>query len=168
MTRPEESRALLTVFTSDHDHTAYSYSPFCTKLHFRLRHGEIAYTDGQGSRGKAPKKKIPYVRFEDTGTLMGDTSLVIQKLVELGKLEDLNTGLSPDTRAADYALRAMIEDRLYYFLVSPESPLASGGPGNAVAARILNVCRQCACLTNKVIPNHSRRCTNDGSSIVQR
>jgi len=112
----------LTVYTFDSNHKEYSYSSFCTKLHFRLRYAGIAYADGEGTRNQAPKSKIPYVRFEETGEFMGDSGLVTQKLIDDGKLEDLNSGLLPEERAKDFCLRATIEDRMYYYTVRSFSP----------------------------------------------
>jgi hypothetical protein len=110
-------KPLLTVYTFDRDHKAYSFGAFVTKLHFRLRYGGIPYVDGEGTRNQAPKSKIPYVKFEETGELMGDSSFITRRLVDMGAIEDLNKDLSPEKKAEDFCLRSMIEDRMYYYLV---------------------------------------------------
>ncbi len=112
-----ETKPYLTVFSYDLVHDEYSFTYFTAKLRFRLRHGGVAYVDGAASRSQSPKSKVPYVRFEETGELMGDSSLITQRLVDDGKLEDLNAGLSPADRAKDFCLRSMVEDRMYYLLV---------------------------------------------------
>ncbi|KAK3341802.1 hypothetical protein B0T25DRAFT_416961, partial [Lasiosphaeria hispida] len=106
----------LIVYSLDQDRSTYSLSCFVTKLHFRLRYAGIPYENGLGTRGQAPKEKFPYVKFVDSGELLGDTALIVKRLVEQGRLEDLNAGLAPEERAVDYCLRAMLEDRLYYLV----------------------------------------------------
>ncbi len=125
-----EPKPFLTVFAYDTDHTVHSYTMFTAKLHFRLRHAGIPYANAEASRNQAPKSKVPYVRFEETKELMGDSSFITQKLVDMGKLEDLNKGLSPEERAKDFCLRSMIDDRVYFFLVcaSDASSLRSECP----------------------------------------
>jgi hypothetical protein len=114
MTKP-----YLTVYSYDHDHKAYSFTSFATKLHFRLRYASLPYDDGQGTRREAPKGKMPYVKFHETGSFMGDSALIIRKLIEMGKLDDFNANLSEEDKAKDYCLRSMIEEKLYFFLVRP-------------------------------------------------
>ncbi len=121
-TRLGQPKPYLTVLTLEASFKQYGFNAFSTKLYFRLRHAGIPYADGHGTRGQSPKKKVPYVRFEDTGELMGDTGLITQRLVKEGRLEDLNARLPPAERAADFCLRSMVEDRLYYFLVREKSP----------------------------------------------
>jgi hypothetical protein len=115
--KPPESKPHLILYSLDQEHTTYSMSIFVTKLHLRLRYAGIPYENATGSRDAAPKKKIPYVKFVETGELMGDSALIIERLIKEGKLEDLDKGLSPEQRAIDYCLRAMIEDRVYYLVV---------------------------------------------------
>ena len=112
-----EGKPILTVFSFDEDQRQYSFTSFVTKLHFRLRYAGIPYENAKGSRRQAPKDKIPYVRFNETGELMGDSALIAKKLIEMGQMKDLGADLSPETRAADFCLRSMIEDKLYYLLV---------------------------------------------------
>lgn len=124
MAKPDEAKPHLILYSLDRGHTTYSMSIFVTKLHLRLRHGGITYENALGSRDEAPKKKIPYVRFVETDEVMGDSALIVERLVTEGKLEDLDKELSPQQRAIDYCLRVMIEDRLYYLVVSYLSVIA--------------------------------------------
>jgi len=111
-------KPLLTVYSFDADEKRYSFSSFVTKLHFRLRHANVPYENGFGSKIQAPKGKIPYVRFCESGELMGDSGLIVARLVGMGVMEDLNGGLSAEERARDFCLRSMVEDRMYYLTVS--------------------------------------------------
>ncbi|KAH8883646.1 hypothetical protein GQ53DRAFT_663510 [Thozetella sp. PMI_491] len=113
----KEVKPLLTVYTIDKDPKKYSLVSFATKLHFRLRYAGIPYIDGVGSRGEAPKDKIPYVKFHSTNELLGDSALIIKRLIEMGKTEDLTAGLSPETRATDFSFRSMIDEKMYFLLL---------------------------------------------------
>jgi len=128
----EEGKPELIIYTLDRDHKTYSMSLFATKLHLRLRHGGIRYENAMGNRGDAPKKKFPYVRFVGDGDgdgvgdggFMGDSALIVERLVKRGRLEDLmmgsssGSGVSEEIRAMDLCLRVLVEDRLYYLIVS--------------------------------------------------
>ena len=110
----------------------YVWSPFVTKLEARLRFAGLSssYRTEAGSLSKAPKGKIPYVSIisskTDAGsgvsagppTVLADSTLIIQKLVEEGVVEDLNASLSPTEKAHDLALQALLEDKLYFYQVS--------------------------------------------------
>jgi hypothetical protein len=112
-----EEKPLLTVYTFDTDTTKYSFSPFATKLRFRLRHAGVPYDDRYGSMLEAPKKKIPYVKFHESGEFVGDSSLIIERMVKAGKMSEVNAKLSPEEKAKDMCIRSMIEDRMYFFIV---------------------------------------------------
>lgn len=107
----------LILYGFDPPRKKHSFSSFVTKLQFRLRHSGIPYVDGWGNRNEAPKTKVPYVKFLDSGEIMGDSSLIIRRLIDAGKLVDVNANLSPAERARDYCLRAMIEEKLMFFLI---------------------------------------------------
>ena len=117
-----QQKPYLTVLSLDRNHEEYGYTAFCTKLYFRLRHAGIPYDAAMGTRNQAPKSKMPYVRFEETGELMGDSSLITQRLIDDGKFADLNGSLAPEQRAADFCLRSMIDDRMYFYTVSGRWP----------------------------------------------
>lgn len=101
----------------------YVWSPFVNKLEARLRLAGMAYSLGVGSPKSAPRGKIPYVAFEARPTeLMGDTTLIIKKFVDDGFLSDLNAALTPVQRAQDLALRALLEDKVYFYQVRRRKP----------------------------------------------
>ncbi|KAK3329101.1 hypothetical protein B0H66DRAFT_540269 [Apodospora peruviana] len=113
----KEQSPFLTVYSFDRDEKKYSLTQFVTKLQFRLRYAGIPYVNGFGSRQQAPKAKMPYVRImegDSAGELAGDSALICERLVAMGKMEDVNKDLLPEERATDLCLRAMVEDRMYY------------------------------------------------------
>lgn len=102
---------------------AYVWSPFVTKVEARLRFAGLSYRTEAGSLSKAPKGKIPYLAISKSDsslppTLLADSTLIIEKLVEGGVFDDLNTQLSPTKKAYDLALRALLEEKLYFYGVS--------------------------------------------------
>lgn len=64
-------------------------------------------------------KKIPWVEFtipgQETETY-ADTSLITKALVEKNVLQDLNAYLSPKDKGQDLAIRAMLEDKLFFYV----------------------------------------------------
>lgn len=100
---------------------AYVWLPFVTKLEARLRFAGVSYRTEAGSLSKAPRGKIPYIEISKTDsgspTTLADTVLITEKLVEDGVLDDLNAKLSPAEKAHDLAIRALLEDKLYFYQV---------------------------------------------------
>jgi hypothetical protein len=103
---------------------AYSPSPFPTKLEFRLRYAHLPYQVEEGSITAAPKGKVPYVdlsALQNTDpslpTHFGDSTLILRRLMDMDQLEDLNATLSEEQRMADLGLRALLEDKLYFYNV---------------------------------------------------
>ena len=99
----------------------FTSSPFVTKLELRLRLDNVKHQIDVGASYKAPRSKIPYVRLAreaDEATVLGDSSLIISKLIDDGVLENLNNDLSPIQKVQDLSLRALVEERLYWFHVS--------------------------------------------------
>ncbi|OAL26441.1 hypothetical protein AYO20_10109 [Fonsecaea nubica] len=100
----------------------YSWSPFVTKVEFRFRHAGLAYDVEAGSAKVAPKGKIPYVDLgplQNDGhngpSLLGDSTLIIQRLLSMGCIPDLNGSLSEQLKLDDLGLRALLEDKLYFY-----------------------------------------------------
>ena len=91
------------------------WSPFVVKVEARLRFAGVPYTTEAGSRRSAPKSKIPYL--ERDGEIFSDSSLMATQLVERGLLPDINASLRPETKTHDLALRALLEDKLYFYHV---------------------------------------------------
>lgn len=120
------SQPQITVYRGWKDSGAYVWSPFVTKVEARLRLAGLSYHTEAGSLSKAPKGKIPYVTITEMGPgtnasansrTLADSALIIDKLVENGLLDNLNANLSTTERAHDLALRALLEDKLYFYHV---------------------------------------------------
>jgi hypothetical protein len=105
----------LIVYRGWPDSGEHVWSPFVIKLEARLRFAGVSYVAECGSVRTSPNGKIPYVECSK-GTL-SDSSLIIKQLVELGTLPDLNAKLSPVAKATDLALRALLENKLYFYHV---------------------------------------------------
>lgn len=116
-----KSQLNTTVYRGSQGSGAYVWSPFVTKLEARLRFAGLPYRTEAGSIPNAPRGKIPYVSVVKTDggspTILADSTLIIQKFVEDGALDDLNANFSPLERAHDLALRALLEEKLYFYQV---------------------------------------------------
>jgi Glutathione S-transferase N-terminal domain len=119
-----------TVYRASPGSGTHVWSPFVIKLETRLRLDGIKYATAAGSMSDAPRGKFPYVtilRGDDSGPVsLADSTLIIQRLAADGTLRDLNASLSPEDRARDLALRALFEDRLYFYSVRIPPSLAKG------------------------------------------
>ena len=134
----------ITLFRGWADSGNHVWSPFVIKLEARLRFAGVKYTTDSGSPLAAPKGKIPYIElrgqdissFVDSGgeikssewairtgddgshiASLGDSALIIKALTAPGLLPDINERLSPETKCHDMALRALLEDKLYFYHV---------------------------------------------------
>ncbi|KAL9599996.1 MAG: hypothetical protein Q9219_003465 [cf. Caloplaca sp. 3 TL-2023] len=109
----------LTVFRGFPSSAAYVWSPFSNKLEARLRFAGLSYKTDQGAPPKGPRGKIPYLAIkqkDDSSTeTLADTALISERLVTDGLAEDLNGKLSPAEKAQDLAIRALLEDKLYFY-----------------------------------------------------
>lgn len=106
----------LTIFRGIGSPGRFTWSPFVTKLEARLRFDNISYSVAGGTPLSAPRGKLPYVEL-GTQSPTGDTTLVIDKLIQDGIIGDLNAALSPVQRAHDVAIKALMEDKLYFYNV---------------------------------------------------
>ncbi|KAL5345328.1 hypothetical protein ACLOAV_009699 [Pseudogymnoascus australis] len=109
----------LTLFRDRNAPGAYTWSPFVIKLEARLRFSNLPYATKAGTLTDSPKGKLPYVRIEgDDGqsSLLSDTALITKTLIKSGTIADLNADLSPVQAATDLAIRALIEDKLYFLM----------------------------------------------------
>ncbi|KFY05432.1 hypothetical protein V491_09133, partial [Pseudogymnoascus sp. VKM F-3775] len=107
----------LTLFRDRDDPGEYTWSPFVVKLEARLRFSHLSYTTQAGTLAASPKGKLPYVRIEeDNGqsTVLSDTELITKSLIKSGSIKDLNANLTPAQAATDLAIRALLEDKLYF------------------------------------------------------
>ncbi len=120
----------ITLFRGWSDKGCYVWSPFVTKLELRLRFSNVSYQTAAGSVRAAPTGKIPYVevREKDQPSLptsaVGDSTLIAKYLTERGIIDDLNANLDASVKAQDLAMRALVEDRLYFFNVCITIPSA--------------------------------------------
>lgn len=113
------SLPIITVFRGFPEKGCYTWSPFVTKLEARLRFGSISYNVDAGSPLKAPRGKMPYVTVERDGQLqsIGDSTLIVNYLIESGYLDDVSSRLSPVEKAHDLSIKALLEDKLYFYQV---------------------------------------------------
>lgn len=102
----------------------YTWSPFVTKLEFRLRLAKIAYQNLEGSPTEGPAGKVPYVDISALSSkqteekeLVGDSTIIIQTLIDRGAMASLNRKLSADQKLADMAVKALFEEKLYFLQV---------------------------------------------------
>ncbi|KAH7152796.1 hypothetical protein EDB81DRAFT_789704 [Dactylonectria macrodidyma] len=105
----------LTVYRGSHKTGVLVWSPFVNKLEARLRFDGIPYKVGAGSPASAPRGKIPYMELGVSGEKLGDSALIINRLVGDGLATDLNAGIPAVRRAHDVAVRALLEDKLYFY-----------------------------------------------------
>lgn len=95
----------------------YVWSPFVTKLELRMRVAGLMYKADCGSVQSSPKGKIPYIAILETDS-MSDSALIISEMIQQNLVPDINGKLSTREQAFDLALRAMMEDKLYFYHVS--------------------------------------------------
>jgi hypothetical protein len=125
-----QTQPAITLYRGWIDSGKHVWSPFVVKLEARLRFGGISYTTDSGSPRHAPKGKIPYIEWRSkpaSGTdtseqehvvTISDSALIVNSLTEAGLLSNLNAKLSPENKVLDMGLRAMLEDKLYFYHVS--------------------------------------------------
>ncbi|KAF2704298.1 hypothetical protein K504DRAFT_390651 [Pleomassaria siparia CBS 279.74] len=118
----------ITLFRGWHAPGQYVWSPFVTKVEFRLRTSNTPYTCASGSPSAGPKGKIPYVEVVEieveTGTdananatkdTLADSSLILKTLASKGLIADVNATLGAKEKGVDLAIRALLEDKLYFY-----------------------------------------------------
>ncbi|KAL8915358.1 MAG: hypothetical protein Q9171_000228 [Xanthocarpia ochracea] len=109
----------ITIFRGFPATAAYVWSPFVTKLEARLRFAGLAYKTDQGAPPKGPRGKIPYIALSKDGQsapeMVSDTAMISEKIVHDGLAEDLNAKLTPVEKAQDAAIRALLEEKLYWY-----------------------------------------------------
>lgn len=143
----------ITLYRGWEDSGAYIWSPFVTKVELRLRLTGLSYCTKSGSVLKAPRGKIPYLAMSGMGvdsissSILSDSALIIEKMVENGLLEDINAKLSPTEKAHDLALRALLEDKLYFYHVCMHFHHISDGlfPNHAKSNALYSNLRRTSC-----------------------
>lgn len=104
----------LTIFRGAGTPGHFSWSPFAAKLEARLRFDSVPYKVLGGSPKTAPRGKIPWVQLS-SGEKLSDTTSIARRLVADDVLTDLNANLTPLQRAHDVAVRALLEDKAYFY-----------------------------------------------------
>jgi len=89
-------------------------SPFVVKVANYLRMIDIPFELLPGNTRTAPKGKLPYI--DDGGTVVSDSSFVIDYLRK--KYKDLDVGVSAHERALATAYKSMLEEHLYFVMVT--------------------------------------------------
>jgi hypothetical protein len=121
MSDMKEDQAKLIVYRGWLDRGKHVWSPFVIKLEARLRFAGVPYITEAGSTRTAPKGKIPYVECQGLGdspsTSLGDSTLIIKHLIEWNILPNINAKITSTARAQDLALRALLEEKLYFYHV---------------------------------------------------
>ena len=123
MSEIEKDQPKLIVYRGWLDPGKHVWSPFVVKLEARLRFAGVPYITDAGSTRKGPKGKIPYVECQglqpndSEPAAFGDSTLIIKRLVECDILPNINAKASPATRAQDLAIRALLEEKLYFYHV---------------------------------------------------
>ncbi|KAJ9660812.1 hypothetical protein H2198_002351 [Neophaeococcomyces mojaviensis] len=117
----------ITLYRGFPNSNSYVWSPFVTKLEFRFRYSKLPYHIQEGSTREGPNGKIPYIGVatpnlqlstnEEQTNFIADSTVITSNLVGKSYLEDLNGGLTAEQKAADMGLRALCEDKLYFFNV---------------------------------------------------
>ncbi|KAF2443205.1 hypothetical protein P171DRAFT_433511 [Karstenula rhodostoma CBS 690.94] len=112
-----KSSPAITLYRGWNTPNQYVWSPFVTKVEFRLRTSHTPYTCGVGGPRSGPRGKIPYLDFTPPDAppeLLSDSTLILKAFSERGVVRDVNGGLSSMQRGQDLAIRALLEDRLYF------------------------------------------------------
>ncbi len=111
----------LTLFRGFPISASYVWSPFVTKLEARFRFAGLAYKLDEGAPPKGPRGKVPYIAISKTSDaapeVISDTTLISKRFVADGLAEDLNGKLTAAEKAQDLAVRALLEDKLFFYQV---------------------------------------------------
>ncbi|MFV8752249.1 Tom37 metaxin N-terminal-like domain-containing protein [Nannocystaceae bacterium ST9] len=129
-------------------------SPFVWKLEAWLRLAELPHRKQLGDVLKAPRGKLPFIELE--GRRIADSQDVIDHLQREG-LADLDGWLTPRQRATATALRSMIEEDLYFFVLHSRWVRAEAWAEYRVVLRELMVRSGMPGLIARVIPSLARR-----------
>lgn len=115
----------LTLYRGFPPSNQYTWSPFVTKLEFRLRVAGIAYQNQEGNPREGPSGKVPYVDISALSDqpkgekeFVGDSKIIIQTLVRRGATRDLDEDLDAPGKLAGLSIQALFEEKLYFLQVS--------------------------------------------------
>lgn len=89
-------------------------SPFVLKAMTLLKFAGLRYVEDHSGYSRAPKGKLPYI--DDDGTIVADSTFIRFHLEKKYGV-DFDAGLSPEQRAAGWAIEKMLEEHYYWLLV---------------------------------------------------
>lgn len=89
-------------------------SPFVLKTMALLKFAGLRYVEDHGGPFRAPKGKLPYI--DDDGAIVADSTF-IRFYLEKKYGVDFDAGLSPEQRAAGWAIEKMLEEHYYWLLL---------------------------------------------------
>ncbi|KAF2676409.1 hypothetical protein K458DRAFT_322126 [Lentithecium fluviatile CBS 122367] len=110
-------RSTITLYRGWDEPGRYVWSPFVTKVEFRLRTSRTPYSNAIGSTHAGPRGKIPYLEITTPNQpteCLADSALVLRTLSSRGVITDVNASLTPSQKGQDLAIRALMEDKLYF------------------------------------------------------
>lgn len=115
----------VTVYRGFRARQCHVWSPFVNKLEARLRFDGVPYTVDTGLPYTGPRGKVPYVKLHGhiDDEFIGDSTLITHRLIADGYLVNWNAQLTAEDRAIDLAVRALLEDKFYFFMVGSFPPL---------------------------------------------
>lgn len=119
----------------------YTWSPFVTKLEFRLRVAGVAYQNLEGNPREGPSGKVPYVDISALSEsprmgekeLVGDSKIIIQTLARRGVTTDWDETLNVQEKFAGLGIQALFEEKLYFLQVSIIPTLPTCTPTSLVS-----------------------------------
>ncbi|MBU3886987.1 glutathione S-transferase family protein [Methylosinus sp. KRF6] len=89
-------------------------SPFVLKTMALLKFAGLRYSEDHSGYGRAPKGKLPYI--DDEGKIIADSTF-IRLYLEKTYGMDFDAGLTPEQRAAGWAVEKMLEEHYYWLMV---------------------------------------------------
>ncbi len=114
---PSEESRLIRLYVLPLPSWGLQASPFCLKMEFWLRLAGLPFeTVAKFAPGRAPKGKYPFIVEGDGGAPLSDSAFIIEHLTRKHRVT-IDEGLDAQTRALSVALRALIEDQLYFALL---------------------------------------------------
>ena len=105
---------MITLYTFGRGFGLPDPSPFVCKAEVLLKLAALTYATGTSGFSKAPKGKLPYIN--DEGTIIADSTFIRWHL-ETRHGVDFDKALSPEQKAAAWAVEKMCEDHLDWAIV---------------------------------------------------
>lgn len=90
-------------------------SPFVTKAMLLLKFAGLPFEENRHGYRRAPKGKLPYI--EDDGVIVANSTF-IRFHIEKKYGFDFDAGLTPEQRAAAWAIEKMCEEHLYFAVLA--------------------------------------------------